>query len=241
MRIRQSPSPNHDARPADTPVDILLLHYTDMRSCDEAVERLRDPAARVSAHYCIGVDGTVHALVPEERRAWHAGISSWAGARDINGRSIGIELDNPGHQFGYMPFAEAQMQALIELSLGILQRHPIPAHRVLGHSDVAPARKIDPGELFDWRRLAAAGIGLWPDATGFADPGPAETAAAMARVQSDLARFGYDVGVTGIADGRSRAALAAFQRHFHPCRITGEADGGTRRMLAALIAQLPFL
>ena len=111
------------------------------------------------------------------------------------------------------------MQALIELCLGILERHPIPAHRVLGHSDVAPARKIDPGELFDWRRLAAAGIGLWPDATGFADPGAADTNDAMARVQSDLARFGYDVGVTGIGDSRSRAALAAFQRHFHPCRV----------------------
>ncbi|MFM9843132.1 MAG: N-acetylmuramoyl-L-alanine amidase [Dongiaceae bacterium] len=241
MHIRQSPSPNHDARPAGMPVDILLLHYTDMRSCAEAVERLRDPAARVSAHYCIAIDGTVHALVPEDRRAWHAGVSSWAGAGDVNGRSIGIELDNPGHQFGYRPFTEAQMQALIELCLGILERHPIPAHRVLGHSDVAPARKIDPGELFNWRRMAAAGIGLWPDATGFADPGAAETADAMAGVQSGLARFGYDVGVTGVADSRSRAALAAFQRHFHPCRITGEADGGTRRMLAALIAQLPFL
>ena len=112
---------------------------------------------------------------------------------------------------------------------------------MLGHSDVAPARKIDPGELFDWPRLAVAGIGLWPDATAFSDPGPAESAGAIARVQSDLARFGYDVTVTGIADGRSRVALAAFQRHFHPCRITGEPDGGTRRMLAALIAQLPFL
>jgi N-acetylmuramoyl-L-alanine amidase len=241
MRLRQSPSPNHDARPAGTPVDILLLHYTDMRSCEEAVERLRDPAARVSAHYCVGKDGTVHALVPEERRAWHAGLSFWAGARDINGRSIGIELDNPGHQFGYQPFPDAQMEALAELCTGILGRHPIPAHRVLGHSDVAPARKIDPGELFDWRRLAAAGIGLWPDATAFADPGPADDGKPMAAVQSQLARFGYDVEVTGIADGRSRAALAAFQRHFHPCRINGEADGGTRRMLSALIAQLPFL
>ncbi|HEY7689394.1 MAG TPA: N-acetylmuramoyl-L-alanine amidase [Dongiaceae bacterium] len=241
MQIRQSPSPNHDARPPDTPIDILLLHYTDMRSCAEAVERLRDPAARVSAHYCIGIDGTVHALVPEERRAWHAGQSYWAGAREINGRSIGIELDNPGHQFGYRPFPDAQMESLAELGRGILARHPIPSHRVLGHSDVAPARKIDPGELFDWPRLAAAGVGLWPDATAFADPGPAESAGAIARTQSDLARFGYDVTVTGIADGRSRAALAAFQRHFHPCRITGEPDGGTRRMLAALIAQLPFL
>src|SRR5262245_44421271 len=241
MRLRQSPSPSHDARPAGTAVDILLLHYTDMRSCKEAVERLRDPAARVSAHYCVGRDGTVHMLVPEERRAWHAGLSFWAGARDIHGRSIGIELDNPGHQFGYQPFPDAQMEALAELCTGILARHPIPAHRVLGHSDVAPARKIDPGELFDWPRLAAAGIGLWPDATAFADPGPADRGKALATVQSQLARFGYEVTITGIADSRSRAALAAFQRHFHPCRISGEADGGTRRMLSALIAQLPFL
>jgi N-acetylmuramoyl-L-alanine amidase len=133
------------------------------------------------------------------------------------------------------------MEALAELCAGILARHPIPAHRVLGHSDVAPARKIDPGELFDWQRLAAAGIGLWPDATAFADPGSADGARALATVQSQLARFGYEVTVTGIADSRSRAALAAFQRHFHPCRISGEADGGTRRALSALIAQLPFL
>jgi N-acetylmuramoyl-L-alanine amidase len=241
VRVVDSPSPNHDARPADRPVDILLLHYTDMRSCAEAVARLRDPAARVSAHYCIGEDGAVHVLVPEERRAWHAGLSCWAGERDVNGRSIGIELANPGHQFGYRPFPAPQMAALIELCAGILSRHPIPAHRVLGHSDVAPLRKMDPGELFDWPRLAAAGIGVWPDATGFADTGPARGARDTAAVQSQLARFGYDVAVTGIADGRSRAALAAFQRHFRPSRIDGEADGGTRRVLVALIAQLPFL
>ena len=125
--------------------------------------RLCDPAAKVSAHYTIDEDGTVYAHVPEARRAWHAGVSFWAGESDINARSIGIELVNPGHEYGYRAFPEAQIAALIALCHGILARHPIPPARVLGHSDVAPARKEDPGELFPWARLAKAGIGLWPD------------------------------------------------------------------------------
>ena len=239
MRIIERPSPNHDERPAAQSPDILVLHYTDMRNAEAALERLTDAAARVSAHYCIDEDGTVYRLVPEERRAWHAGASSWAGARDINGRSIGIELVNPGHSCGYRPFPEAQMQALEELGREILARHPIPAHRVVGHSDVAPARKIDPGELFDWSRLARAGLGVWPHAEGFPDPGPARSAADIADLQSKLGRFGYGVAVTGILDPTTRQVLSAFQRHFRPARFDGEPDGETRRLAMALVAAVP--
>ena len=211
-----------------------------MRSAEAALERMCDPRARVSAHYCVDEDGTVYRLVPEARRAWHAGISQWAGARDVNSRSIGIELVNPGHTCGYRPFPEAQMQALEELGRGILARHPIPSHRVLGHSDVAPARKIDPGELFDWRRLANAGVGVWPQPTGFTDPGPARTAPEIADLQSRLCRFGYGVAVTGILDRATTQAVSAFQRHFRPARFDGQPDGETRRLLAALVAALPL-
>ena len=157
-----SPSPNFDARKSDANVDMLVLHYTGMRDGHVALERLRDPATKVSAHYMIEEEGTVYALVDEELRAWHAGVSCWAGQRDINGCSIGIELVNPGHEFGYRPFPAKQRDALVALAEDIVRRHAIPAHRVLGHSDVAPARKQDPGELFDWAGLARVGIGLWP-------------------------------------------------------------------------------
>jgi N-acetylmuramoyl-L-alanine amidase len=162
LHFVERPSPNHDPRPAGAPVDILVLHYTGMRTAEEALDRLCDPEAKVSAHYTIDRDGCIYRHVGEERRARHAGVSWWAGERDVNGRSIGIELVNPGHEFGYVPFPEAQIDALMELAHAILARHPIPATRVLGHSDVAPARKTDPGELFPWRQLADAGIGVFP-------------------------------------------------------------------------------
>jgi len=241
MRLVDRPSPNNDPRQPDQPVDILLLHYTDMVSAEAALERLTDAAARVSAHYCIDEDGTIYRLVPEQRRAWHAGVSYWAGARDINDRSIGIELVNPGHSCGYRSFPDAQMQALEALAKGILARHPVPAHRVLGHSDVAPARKIDPGELFDWHRLAQAGIGVWPQPVGFPDPGAADTPSAVAGLQSQLARFGYGIAVTGVFDQTTHQALSAFQRHFRQWRFDGEPDGETRRLLTALIAAVPQL
>jgi len=235
------PSPNHDSRPKGQPIDILLLHYTDMTSAEAALARLTDPASRVSAHYCIDEHGTVYRLVAEERRAWHAGVSYWAGARDINARSIGIELVNPGHSCGYRPFPDAQMHALEDLARRILARRRIPAHRVLGHSDVAPGRKIDPGELFDWRRLARAGIGIWPTPMSFPDPGPAESPPAVADLQSKLGRFGYGVAVTGVLDQATRQVLSAFQRHFRPARVDGAPDGETRRILAALVASVAQL
>ncbi|MBV9045289.1 MAG: N-acetylmuramoyl-L-alanine amidase [Alphaproteobacteria bacterium] len=222
LRIVSCPSPNHDARPDKTPVDILVLHYTGMKTADEALARLTDPAAKVSAHYTIGRDGRVFAHVPEDRRAWHAGVSYWAGERNINGRSIGIEIVNPGHEFGYIPFAEPQIAALIDLAQGILKRHPIPPHRVLGHSDVAPARKEDPGELFPWQQLAEFGIGLWPSA------GKGEALA------QELARFGY--GLAPDVDVSLDKVITAFQRHFRPRELTGQWDGECAAALASLLA-----
>ena len=229
-RIIESPSPNHDQRPAGKAIDILLLHYTGMRDAEAALQRLRDPVAKVSSHYLIEEDGLIHRLVDESRRAWHAGVSYWAGERDINGVSIGIELVNPGHDFGYRAFPQPQMAALIELGQDILARHPIPASRVLGHCDVAPSRKIDPGELFDWQALAEAGIGLWPTPA----PGPMD----LASVQRALARYGYEVEPVGAYDAATSDALQAFQRHFRPALIDGQADGETAALLHGLVKRL---
>ena len=154
-------SPNHDAR--ESRVDILLLHYTGMQTADEALERLKDREARVSCHYFVDEDGRVTQMVPEARRAWHGGAGSWKGAVDINSRSIGIEIVNPGHEFGYRDFPDAQIDAVIALCRDIIKRRRIARERVLGHSDVAPARKKDPGEKFPWAKLAAAGVGFWVD------------------------------------------------------------------------------
>jgi N-acetylmuramoyl-L-alanine amidase len=228
MKILERPSPNHDARPAGQAVDILLLHYTGMPTAGAALDRLLDPASRVSAHYFVDEDGGVTRLVAEGRRAWHAGAAAWAGASDINGRSIGIELVNPGHEFGYRPFPEAQMAALTALARDILARHPIPPERVLGHADVAPRRKQDPGELFDWGRLAAAGIGLWPGEVPAADPLPSES-----EILGRLAAFGY-----GYLDEDYPAVVRAFQRHFRPAAVTGTMDGESAARLLALSERL---
>jgi N-acetylmuramoyl-L-alanine amidase len=228
-RAVAAPSPNFDARPAATPVDILLLHYTGMETGAAAVARLCDPEAKVSAHYTVDEDGTVFAHVPEEARAWHAGLSYWAGARDINARSIGIEIVNPGHEFGYRSFPDAQIEAVIELALAVFSRHAIPAARVLGHSDVAPARKLDPGELFPWGTLALAGIGLWPQTrkrrlpVSFADA---------------LRAFGY--GLRPEMDVATETVIAAFQRHFRPARIDGVADRECEAILGALLGEIDF-
>jgi N-acetylmuramoyl-L-alanine amidase len=232
MHFRDRPSPNHDARPGA--IDMLILHYTGMASAAATLDRLSSPEAKVSAHYLIEEDGTVWRLVAEERRAWHAGVSCWRGRRDINGASIGIELANPGHENGYRPFPEPQMAALEALGGDILRRHPIPPHHVLGHSDVAPQRKTDPGELFEWQRLARAGIGLWPDFTALPPP-----ATDIAELQRQLAEIGYDTSPSGAEDAATTAAIAAFQRHFRPSRCDGKADTETRRRIAALAAALP--
>jgi N-acetylmuramoyl-L-alanine amidase len=230
--MQQHPSPNHDARPAGQAVDILLLHYTGMRNRDEALARLCDSAAAVSAHYLIDESGDVFALVPEERRAWHAGLASWRGASDINARSIGIELENPGHEWGYRAFPEAQMQALELLARAVVDRHDIPRQRVLGHSDVAPVRKRDPGELFDWGRLAKAGLGLWPAADFAVSPHAPTLEAGMAGpavldLQTALDRIGYAVEGHALYDPVTEQAVLAFQRHFRQASIDGIADAET--------------
>ncbi len=229
----ERPSPNHDARPPGARVDMLVLHYTGMKTAQEALSRLCDAQAKVSAHYTVDCDGRIYAHVPEARRAWHAGVSYWAGERDVNARSIGIEIVNPGHEFGYVPFAGPQIAALIDLAQGVLARHPIPGHRVLGHSDVAPARRQDPGELFPWAQLAQSGIGLWP----FADCGPAGTEAVSADAfAGNLRRFGY--GVAPEVDVPLAAVVTAFQRHWRASRIDGVIDGETTYRLGALLSAI---
>lgn len=220
-------SPNHDLRRG--PVDMLVLHYTGMKSGAEALARLLDPQAQVSAHYLVDEDGAVHQLVPESRRAWHAGKACWRGEADVNSRSIGVEIVNPGHEFGYRPFPEIQLQSVIRLCLGILSRHSIAPRDVVGHSDVAPTRKQDPGELFPWPRLKGYGIGLWPF-TG-EERVTGEERATMsdpAAMTAALAAYGYDV-----AD--PVAAIAAFQRHFRPERVDGVADDETFARLQRLL------
>jgi N-acetylmuramoyl-L-alanine amidase len=223
--IRWQPSPNHQERPAGIPLDMLVLHYTGMRDQDLALARLCDSEAAVSAHYLIDEQGDITQLVAEERRAWHAGQSCWRGHRDVNSRSIGIELVNPGHQFGYRPFPAVQMQALAELATTLLARWPIPAQNVVGHSDVAPLRKQDPGELFDWRWLADQGIGLWPRQGCVAGDGDAAPL---------LRHYGYDL----VDAGDEPAVVAAFQRHFRPSCCDGRLDPETLDRLHGLIDQL---
>lgn len=217
----ESPSPNFDARPPELPIDMLVFHYTGMESAAAALQRLCDPLAKVSAHYLVDEDGTVYRLVAEPCRAWHAGQSRWRGSTEINGRSIGIELANPGHEFGYRPFTDAQVAAVVKLAVDIIARHKIPGCNVVGHSDVAPTRKMDPGELFDWPRLAAAGVGLWP-----ADSNLCHTQDSGIRQMLEV--VGYDVA-------EPRAALEAFQRHYRPEQVDGRVDFTTARRLAALL------
>jgi len=257
----EQPSPNFDARRDGCPIDILVLHYTGMATAEEALARLCDPEAKVSAHYTVDRDGHIYRHVDESLRARHAGVSYWAGERDVNSRSIGIELVNPGHEFGYVPFPDAQIAALIGLARGILARHPIPPHRVLGHSDVAPARKMDPGELFPWQLLAAHGIGIFPLPQAGEVPGNAQRSeaeggsparalppsGALVRATSPaggggpdivnmLARFGY--GVAPEVDIPLATVVTAFQRHFRPENIDGFVDAETEARLAALLEMM---
>lgn len=225
--MRHRASPHHDARPAGVPIDTLVLHYTDTRTAEESLKILcGETERRVSAHYVVEEDGTVWQLVDEARRAWHAGVSHWRGHEGINARSIGIELQHPGHLHGYRPFAEAQVAAVIALARAILARHPIAARNVVAHSDVSPDRKRDPGELFPWARLAAAGIGLWPGAC----PPLRDGGAAEAGLLRDLARIGFRT------DLPAAPLVTAFQRHWAPHRIDGVADAPTRWAAARVAA-----
>ena len=235
---RVVPSPNHDAR--TTPIDILLLHYTGMRTGEAALARLTDSTAKVSSHYLLYEDGRIDQLVAEAQRAWHAGVASWKGATDINSRSIGIEIVNPGHDFGYRDFPAVQIDAVIALCREIVTRHGIAKQRVLAHSDVAPERKQDPGEKFPWARLAASGIGLWVEPTPISQGrtlGPDDRGAGVAELQRMLVRFGYAADITHRYDQATSEVITAFQRHFRPARVDGVADTSTvdtlRRLLAA--------
>jgi len=235
MNVIEAPSPNFDARTA--PPSVVVLHYTGMRTGEEAIARLCDPEAKVSAHYVVEEDGRIFRLVPEERRAWHAGASFWRGRRNLNGDSIGIEIVNPGHEFGYRPFPDAQIASVIELVKDIRTRWTIEDRDIVGHADVAPARKEDPGELFPWKRLAEAGHGLWveaPAAPG-APVGEGEEGAAVFALQAGFTRLGYDLPPSGKFDGDTAAVVRAFQRHWRPERVDGIADGETRARLIALL------
>jgi N-acetylmuramoyl-L-alanine amidase len=235
MTLIEAPSANFDAR--TSPPDTLILHYTGMPTGEAALARLRDPEAKVSAHYLVEEDGRVFQLVPEERRAWHAGVSFWKGDRNLNGTSIGIEIVNPGHEFGYRPFPEPQIDAVIELVADIRSRWRIDDGRIVGHSDVAPDRKDDPGELFPWKRLAEAGHGLWvePRAAPGAPLAQGEEGAGVFALQAGLTRLGYDSAPSGKFDAHTATVIRAFQRHWRPDCVDGVADGETRARLIALL------
>jgi N-acetylmuramoyl-L-alanine amidase len=215
------PSPNHGERLA--PVSILVLHYTGMADAASAIQQLTDPASEVSAHYLIAEDGQVVRLVAEDRRAWHAGKSWWRGIGDVNSASIGIELVNPGHEHGYRPFPEQQMAALIPLMAEITQRHGITRGNIVGHSDIAPARRQDPGELFDWERLAKLRLALPRPHRYLADPHWTDGGFLLA-----LERFGYDIS-------EPEPAVIAFQRRYRPNILDGVIDGQCRAILLSLL------
>jgi N-acetylmuramoyl-L-alanine amidase len=219
MEIIDRPSANFDQRPKGAVIDMLVIHYTGMTDAGAALRRLTDAAAKVSCHYFIGEGGDIIRLVGETDRAWHAGVSFWRGDSGCNARSIGIELQNPGHEFGYRAFPEAQMASLEVLALDIIGRHPIPPGNVVGHSDIAPARKMDPGERFDWRRLAARDIGLWPKPTAESEIG--------LDAERLLAELGYQTSDLV-------AAITAFQRRYRTSSIDGKADAETLALMAAL-------
>jgi len=230
-----APSPNFDPRTA--PPEILVLHYTGMKTGPEALDRLRDPASKVSSHYVVEEDGRIFRLVPEERRAWHAGVSYWKGQRNINGVSIGVEIVNPGHEFGYRKFPKAQIDAVIALCGDIRSRWTIDDGHIVGHSDVAPGRKDDPGELFPWKRLAKEGHGLWVQS----DPAPGAPLAlgdkgvGVFGLQAGFTRLGYDLPPSAEFDEATQQVVTAFQRHWRQEKVDGIADGATRAQLIALL------
>ncbi len=245
---RLHPSPNHGERRGTDRPDSIILHYTGMADTAAALLWLANPLSQVSCHYFVFEDGRIWQMVPENRRAWHAGRSSWLGETDMNSRSIGIEIANPGHDLSKMPpepgaypdFPEAQIEAVIRLVADIKARWAIPDRRILAHSDIAPGRKVDPGERFPWARLAAAGLGLW----GEPPPVPANASAyrmgdegmPVAALQAMFGRFGYGIEVTGVFDKRTEDTVTAFQRHWRQEKVDGVADGETLARLRALMA-----
>ena len=235
------PSPNYDERPGARKPDMIILHYTGMQDGQSALDRLCDPQSRVSSHYLVFEDGRVVQMVEENRRAWHAGKSFWAGETDLNGCSIGIEIVNPGHEFGYPPFPKRQIAAVITLCRGIGTRNTIPRTRVLAHSDVAPSRKQDPGEKFPWRTLYDSGIGLWvepaPMVEGERMLALGDRGDAVFELQEALAEYGYGIAANSNFDSTTHDVVAAFQRHFRPERVDGVADRSTRMTLQDLLTK----
>ena len=235
MIITDAPSPNLNARADGKKASLLVLHYTDTKTTFEALQILQSEERKVSSHYLVGDDGQIMRLVPEEMRAWHAGKSWWEGETDINSSSIGIEIQNTGHTNGYVPFPEVQLKAVMELCREIIKRHSILPYHVLAHSDIAPERKMDPGELFPWERFAGAGIGLWPKVTESMELDSADIHGKDDEVKSLLSRYGYD------PRANFTAVVTAFQRHFEPEvfheKRAGEVTIHTVRRLMALVKQ----
>lgn len=232
---------NFEPRRCGMRPSILLLHYTGMASAEKAVDWLCGAESRVSCHYLIDEAGCIVQMVSESMRAWHAGQSYWGGETDINSASIGIEIHNPGHGPDYRIFPEAQMRAVEALSLDIIARHRIRPERVLAHSDVAPARKRDPGEKFDWARLGGAGVGLWREPAmieGDAGFGRGDQGEGVARLQQAFGRYGYGIEASGIFDEATECVVSAFQRHFRPAMVSGRADHSTTATLDRLLEAL---
>jgi len=233
------PSPNQGERREGQRPDMIVLHYTGMRDAGAALERLCAAGSEVSAHYFVFEDGRIIQLVPERRRAWHAGAAFWAGEDDVNSCSIGIEIANPGHEFGYPDFPKRQIAAVTTLCRSILTRNTIPPVRVLGHSDVAPTRKQDPGEKFPWRTLYDSGVGHWVKPAPFTEEGPllalGDSGNAVLALQEMLSEYGYGIAASGSYDSTTHAVVAAFQRHFRPARVDGVGDESTRATLRDLL------
>lgn len=236
--ITSKPSPNFDDRAANIALQYIVLHYTGMKDAASAITRMQDPTAKVSAHYVVMENGDIVQMVDEDKRAWHAGVGAWRGVTDINSASIGIELINKGHQGGgYHPYPQAQIAALTVLLRDIIARNNLdPVLSLIGHSDIAPTRKEDPGELFPWQQLASVGSGLWPEPNATDD-----VYADDAEVQQLLRRIGYDCPDHGAYDVPTRAALLAFQRRFEPNNLTGTPERTTIARLRAVVRQLDRL
>jgi N-acetylmuramoyl-L-alanine amidase len=237
--VKEKRSPNFGPRAAGASIDMIILHYTGMPDAEAALSWLVNPASQVSSHYIVFEDGQIYQLVDDSQRAWHAGVSYWAGETDINSRSIGIEIVNPGHEFGYRGFPDRQIDAVIDLVRGLVSRFGIPPGRILGHSDVAPGRKQDPGELFPWERLAEEGLGIWTRPAPIV-AGPVlqlgDQGAAVRELRAEFSRFGYQAGHSEEFDAGLEAIVAAFQRHFRPIRVDGVADPSTVATLKRLLS-----
>lgn len=254
LQIIERPSPNYDSR--KLPIDLVVLHYTGMHDAVTALKRLTDaaplaghypgpwqasdidpatPLARVSAHYVVAEQGAIYRLVAEAHRAWHAGVSSWEGEGDVNSRSIGIEIVNRGHDFELPDYPLVQIDAVIMLLHQILPRWELKPSRVVAHSDIAPGRKKDPGEKFPWKRLAQAGVSIWPEYAAM----QASSAPDIAEIQRQLRAFGYGIELTGVRDEQTKLVLEAFQRRFRPAHIDGEPDEETQALLTALTLTAP--